>query len=100
EMFKQNALAAAAPPDNGKSFTHSHLKIDPAQNLLLPDFFCQWTHLDHRRRITRNRMRFGRRLWRRRCFDHGNTRTFNSPLSTFNYSKNSIAALIDSPPGR
>jgi hypothetical protein len=40
-MFKQNALAAAAPPDDGKSFTGLHLKINAAQNLLLPDFFCQ-----------------------------------------------------------
>src|SRR6266403_196082 len=32
-------------------------------------------------------MRFGRRLWRRRCFGHGNTRTLNSPLSTFNDSQ-------------
>src|SRR5436309_10173968 len=100
EMFKQNAFATAAPTDDGKSFTGPHLKINAAQNLLLSDFFCQRANPDHRRRITWNRMRFGRRPWRRRCFDHGNTRTLNSPLSTFNCSKNSITALIDSPPGR
>ena len=38
QMFKQNALAAAAPPNDGQRFTAPDLKIDAAQNFLLPDF--------------------------------------------------------------
>src|SRR5207302_6615139 len=63
EMFKQNAFATAAPPDDGKSFTTPHLKINAAQNLLLPDFFYQLTHLYHRPRINLNRIRVGSRSW-------------------------------------
>jgi hypothetical protein len=53
-MFKQDAFAATASSNNRECLTSCDLKIDAAQNFLLPDFLRQRAYRDHRRRIARS----------------------------------------------
>src|ERR1044072_8951327 len=68
EMFKQNALAAAASSNNRECLTSCDLKINTAQNFLLPNPFSQRSDCDHWRRITGDLMRLNERLWSWRRF--------------------------------
>ena len=47
-MFEQDALAAAAAPDDRKGLTARDIKIDTPQDFLLTDCFHQPLHGDHR----------------------------------------------------
>src|ERR1700730_10243978 len=84
-MFKQEAFSAASS-NNRECFSSCDLKIDAAQNFLLPNPFGQRSDCDHRRRSTRGKMRFSGGLWRWRRFDHRNAQlsTLNPQLSTPN----------------
>src|SRR5438552_17038767 len=57
EIFKQNAFAAAAPSNDRECLASCDLKIDAAQDFLLPNLFGQRSDCDHWGRMARNHTR-------------------------------------------
>src|SRR5438094_1030017 len=83
-MFKQNAFAAAASSNDRECLASCDLKIDAAQDFLLPNLFGQRSDCDHWGRMARNHTRLSGWFCRWRRFDHRKAQTLNSQSSTLN----------------